>query len=182
MSEVLVPEDAPVLHAKAKDVPKSMFGTPELAAIIAKMRQGLHAYNAPGYVGVAIAAPQVGEPYRLFLVEDMSKDRPPEEALPSFVAINPTITKRARKKVGVGEGCLSVPNHYGLVKRATNVTLTAYDETGAQFTRGAGGFLAQIIQHECDHLDGILFTDRAEKVFDKSELQHAPSEAEVTNE
>ncbi len=69
----------------------------------------------------------------------------------------------------MGEGCLSIPDTYGMVARHKNVTLAALDETGKPFTRGAGGLLAQIFQHEHDHLDGILFTDRAEKIWHKGE-------------
>lgn len=166
--EFLVPQEDPVLHTAAQDVPKEMFRTKKLAAFVEKMRAGLRSYDAEGYVGVAIAAPQVGIPYRLFLVEDMNPSRREEEALPTLVAVNPRITKRSRKKVLLGEGCLSVPNHYGSVARSENVTLEAYDEEGKKFVRGAGGLLAQIFQHECDHLRGVLFVDVAEKVYEKT--------------
>jgi peptide deformylase len=102
----------------------------------------------------------------MFLIEDQSKDR---DSLPTIVAINPRFTKLSKKTHVVGEGCLSVPEYYGVVKRHTNVTLEALDEYGKKFTRGAGGLLAQIMQHEYDHLDGILFTDRAEKVWHKDD-------------
>ena len=79
----------------------------------------------------------------------------------------------------VGEGCLSVPDKYGLVRRSKNVTMRALDENGEEYERGAGGLLAQIIQHEHNHLDGILFTDVAEKVWTKDELKNVNvSEAE----
>lgn len=171
MNSPIVLEGDPVLRRKAKPVPKMMFGSAELSDIIEKMRAGLRLYDVEGYVGVAIAASQVNIPYRLFLVEDMNPSRLPEEALPALVAINPSIIKRSKKNALLGEGCLSVPEHYGVVKRSEHVTLEAYDELGIRFTRGAGGLLAQVFQHECDHLDGVLFVDVAEKVWLKEELE-----------
>jgi len=67
----------------------------------------------------------------------------------------------------MGEGCLSIPDTYGIVKRHKNVTLRALDEHGTEFERGAGGLLSTIMQHEYDHLDGILFPERAEQVWQK---------------
>src|SRR5690606_8703045 len=90
-------------------------------------------------------------------------------AIPDVIAINPRIVKVSKTKHVVGEGCLSVGEKYGAVKRSKNVTIRAYDENGNEYERGAGGFLAQIFQHEIDHLDGILFIDRAEKVWHKDD-------------
>ena len=115
-----------------------------------------------------IAAPQIGVSKRVFLIEDQSKDR---DSLPNIVAINPEIVKASKKTHLVGEGCLSVPEAYGLVRRSKNVTFRALDENGEEFERGAGGLLAQIIQHENNHLDGILFTDIAEKLWTKEEMK-----------
>ena len=123
--------------------------------------------------GVAIAAPQIGENVRVFVVsgrtlamiaaEKSDEKNPP---LPDLVFINPEITKRSKKMESMEEGCLSVRYLYGSVKRATKVTVQAYDEHGKMFTRGGAGLLAQIFQHEIDHLDGVLFTDKAENVKD----------------
>lgn len=133
-----------------------------VAKIVRDLRTAIKTYDVDGYAAVAIAAPQIGVSKRLFLIEDQS-DR--DDALPSFVAINPEITKRSRRTQTLGEGCLSIPDTYGLVERHKNVTLRALDEQCTVFERGAGGLLAQIIQHEIDHLDGILFTDRAIKTW-----------------
>jgi peptide deformylase len=150
-----------------------------VAKLVKKMREALRAYDAEGYVGIAIAAPQIGVAKRVFVVEDQSPNR--EDGLPQLVAINPRIVKASKKKTMSGEGCLSVPERYGVVKRHANVTLEALDENGQLFTRGAGGLLSQIFQHECDHLDGILFIDRADKVWSKPELE-AAAEADKENE
>jgi peptide deformylase len=121
--------------------------------------------------GVAIAAPQIGVPLRIFLVHSTSTDKREKGILPEIIAINPTIVKLSRKKHIVGEGCLSVGDDYGAVKRSTHATLRAYDEKGNEYERGASGLLAQIFQHEVDHLDGILFVDKAEKVWNKEALE-----------
>ena len=171
----LVPENHPALHAVAAEVTPEELRDGTVTKIVRDMKAALKTYSVDGFVAVAIAAPQIGVSKRIFLIEDQSDDR---DSLPSFVAINPTIVKSSKKTHLVGEGCLSIPEYYGEVVRHKNVTLRATDEHGAEFERGAGGILAQIIQHENDHLDGILFTDRAEKVWHKDELdKRTPREA-----
>lgn len=165
----LVSENHPALHTTALEITAEEFSNGTVTKIIKDLRQALHSYSVDGFVAVAIAAPQIGVSKRIFLIEDQSKDR---EALPSFVAINPQLVKLSKKTKEAGEGCLSIPDYYGLVRRSTNVTLRAQDENGNWFERGAGSLLAQIIQHEYDHLDGILFTDRAEKVWHKDEIKN----------
>jgi peptide deformylase len=164
----LVPENHPALHAIAEEITPEELENGVAAKIIKDMRAALKTYNVDGFTAVAIAAPQIGISKRIFLVEDQSNDR---DSLPSFVAINPRIIKTSKKTHLVGEGCLSVPDKYGQVRRYKNVTMIATDETNTEYERGAGGLLAQIIQHECNHLDGILFTDIAEKVIPASDLQ-----------
>lgn len=178
----LVKQSHPVLHQIADEVPVSDITAPKIQKVIKDMRKALLDYNVEGFDGVAIAAPQIGVPLRIFLVYNGEKN--PEEKekglLPNLVAINPRLVKLSKKKHLVGEGCLSVGEHYGAVKRAVQTTLRAYDENGKAYERGASGLLAQIFQHEVDHLDGILFVDKAEKVWHKddeeaqqlSEAQH----------
>jgi len=163
----LVPENHPALHAIAEEISSEEFSNGTVKKILKNMREALHTYKVDGFTAVAIAAPQIGISKRIFIIEDQSKDR---DALPTMVAINPVILKFSKKTHEVGEGCLSIPEYYGLVRRSTNVTIRAYDENGKVFERGAGSLLAQIIQHEYDHLDGILFIDRAEKIWHKDEL------------
>ncbi len=166
----LVPENHPALHTIASEITSEEFSDGTVVKILKDMRNALHTYKVDGYTAVAIAAPQIGISKRIFLIEDQSKDR---DALPSMVAINPVIVKYSKKTHEVGEGCLSIPEYYGIVRRSTNVTIRAKDEHGKVYERGAGSLLAQIIQHEYDHLDGILFTDRAEEVWHKDELDKA---------
>ena len=174
----LVPENHAALHSIAEEVPAEMFGTKELAKILKDMRAALFSYEAEGFTGVAIAAPQIGLPLRIFLVEDTAPDKDGTRVLPTIVAINPTIVKTSKRKRGMHEGCLSVKDKYGTVQRAERATLRAYDEHGVVYERGGSGLLAQIFQHECDHLDGILFVDKATKIVDKKE-EAAAKEAKV---
>ena len=120
---------------------------------------------------VAIAAPQIGIPLRIFLVHNTSTDKKEKDLIPDMIAINPKITKLSKRKHLVGEGCLSVGEDYGAVQRSTHATLRAYDERGNEYERGASGILAQIFQHEVDHLDGILFVDKAERVWNKNDAE-----------
>jgi len=152
-----------VLRQTCTEVKKSEFGSPELLDIISKMKkEAIHDKD-----GVAIAAPQIGIVKRIFVIAKRAykgdaKWRPE-------VFINPTITDSSKKHKVVHEGCLSVRGVYGCTERAMNVTVTAYDEYGNKFSYGAGGLIAHIIQHEYDHLDGILFIDHG---FDFEEYDH----------
>lgn len=162
----LVPENHPALHTIAEEITAEDFASGFVNKLVKDLKKAIKTYDVDGYAAVAIAAPQIGVSKRLFLIEDQS-DR--DDSLPSVVAINPKITKVSRRTHEVGEGCLSIPDTYGLVIRHKNVTMEATDEHGERYSRGAGGLLAQIIQHENDHLDGILFTDRASKIWHKGD-------------
>jgi peptide deformylase len=159
----LVPQNHPALHTIAEEITAEDFDSGLVTKLLKDMRAAIKTYNVDGFAAVAIAAPQIGVAKRMFLVEDQSGSE--EERFPTLVAINPKIVKSSKKTHEVGEGCLSVPDEYGVVKRHKNVTLRAIDEHGEEYDRGAGGLLAQIIQHECDHLDGTLFIDRAERTW-----------------
>lgn len=165
----LVAENHAALHSISEEITPEDFESGMVNKLVKKMREALRSYNVEGFVGVAIAAPQIGVAKRMFLIEDQNPDR--EGELPPLVAINPKIVKVSKRTAVVGEGCLSVPNRYGAVRRHQNVTLRALDENGQEYERGAGGLLAQIFQHECDHLDGTLFVDRAEKIWGKEDVE-----------
>jgi len=173
----LVPQNHQALHSIAEEVSPEEFTDGTVKKILAGMKSAIKTYDVDGYAAVAIAAPQVGVAKRIFLINDQNNER--EAALPTLVAINPRIIKTSKKTHLVGEGCLSVKDKYGLVERHKNVTFEALDENGIPFTRGAGGLLAQIIQHETDHLDGILYVDRAEETWDKKDQ---PAEKTKTHE
>ena len=170
----IVQSGAPILREAAKPVPESLFGSAELKKLIRDMSEALDAFPE----GVALAAPQLGVSYRVFIVR---KDRtlPPQEekdAAPPApeveVYVDPEIVKTSRKKHKVDEGCLSVHGVYGTTKRHERVTIKARGIDGSHIMRGAGGLLAQIFEHEIDHLNGVLFTDHAENFIHLSHKPH----------
>ena len=172
MALAIVQKEDKVLREKAKEVPISAIDSAKIKKVITDMKKAL----AVQHDGVAIAAPQIGVSLRIFVVSgrvfaDNFETTNYEEIKNSkknkdMVFINPKIIKLSRTKEMMPEGCLSVRWIYGNVKRSTNATIEARDENGQKFTRGAGGILAQIFQHETDHLDGILFIDKAKDMQD----------------
>ncbi len=178
----IIQHGEPVLREKAKEVPVSEIAGKKIKAVIANMKSAL----AKEGDGVAIAAPQIGLPIRVFVISGkaFALDKNPEideksasnkSKYPDVAFINPKLTKLSKKQPYIVEGCLSVRWLYGKVKRAEKATVEAYDEKGKKFTRGASGLLAQIFQHETDHLDGILFIDKAKNV------ENIPPETIKTN-
>ncbi len=165
----LVPQSHPALHTIAEEVPVEDITSARIQKVLKDMRAVLHAYRGGDFTGVAIAAPQIGIPLRIFLIEDTAPLKKDIPRLPPLIAINPRITKLSKKKTLLHEGCLSVDQSYGSVRRSLRTTIRAYDERGKSYERGASDLLAQIFQHEVDHLDGILFLDRAEEILTKEE-------------
>ena len=135
------------LRVVSSAVDVSRLGSKEFKKFIADLKSTMKEEN-----GVGIAAPQTGVHDRVIIAE--TKDGP-------TAFINPEITERAFKLVDSEEGCLSVPGIWGIVKRHRSVTVKAVQEDGTPVTMKATGLLAIIFQHEIDHLDGILFIDRA---------------------
>jgi peptide deformylase len=155
----------PILRKKAATVKPEDIGTPRIQKIIADMKTAVDSQKD----GIAIAAPQIGQSLRIFVVSGTIM----READPKFkgaedhlVFINPELTKLSKKMQDSEEGCLSVRWKYGWVKRAEKATISALDERGVPFERGASGLLAQVFQHETDHLLGALFIDKARDVRD----------------
>lgn len=176
--DAIVQEGDPVLRAIAEPVASEEFGTPELTELLEKMGKVLHGEVGTYSIGVALAAPQIGVSKRIFVVRyDRTGPREPEGAAPKApelgIFINPRIVKSSRRRVAMDEGCLSVRGKYGYVERHDRVTVEAQDETGKKFTRGGGGLLAQIFQHEIGHLDGHLFVDFATETWDQPDEQPA---------
>ena len=126
---------------------------PEIQEFISDMKMTLLA--TPN--GVGLAAPQAGKNLRIFVASEDLK-------LSQTVFINPKIIKMSDNFELKEEGCLSLPEFYGKVKRAEWVKAEAYNENGRKFKIKAKGLISQLIQHEIDHLNGILFIDKAEKV------------------
>lgn len=163
----IVQRENEVLRKKAEEVPVSEINSPKIQKVIKRMKEAL----AGEEDGVAIAAPQIGELLRIFVVSGrafsiIKRLENSKTVFPDMIFINPIITKLSKEKKEMEEGCLSVRWLYGKVKRAKQATVEAYDETGELFKRGASGLMAQIYQHEIDHLNGILFTDTATDLED----------------
>lgn len=161
MTDIVQKGDS-ILREKAPEVQAEEFATPKLHKIITDMSEAM----ASQHDAVAIAAPQIGVSKRIFLISGIVFTEEGEPKADDLVFINPVIKKLSKQKESMDEGCLSVRWKYGNVVRHEKATVTAYDETGKQFTYNGSGLLAQIFQHEIDHLDGILFTDKAENIRD----------------
>lgn len=150
-----------VLETPAEEIPIAKISSKRIQKVISDMKETLDAIPD----GVGLAAPQIGESLRIFLVSKRVMKRSAKdktELVDDLVCINPKIIKASKTKKWLeGEGCLSVRWFYGKVLRSTHVSLEYYDENGQKQVRGAGGILAHIFQHECDHLDGQLFIDKA---------------------
>ena len=165
----IVQDGAAVLRAIAKLVPEELFGSAELERLVADMSEALDRYPE----GVALAAPQIGVSYRLFIVrKDRTLSPPPPTSPEVDVYINPEVAKTSRKCAKMDEGCLSVHGVYGTTKRHERVTIKARRPDGSRFQRGAGGLMAQIFEHEIDHLNGILFIDHAEHLITVPRFAH----------
>lgn len=166
----IVQSENPVLRKIAKEVTISSISKPKIKKIISDMSLALDSQ----YDGVAIAAPQIGVSLRIFVVsgrvfdDNFTRNSHPSKMdiytkikHPNLVFINPIIKKISKDKKLMDEGCLSVRPIYGKVRRATKVTVEAYNEKGTKFTMEGSGLIAHIFQHEIDHLEGILFIDKA---------------------
>jgi len=151
---VIVQKENPVLRAISQKVAKADIPSKHIQDVIAKM----HAALKTQIDGVALAAPQIGYSIRIFVISPNILENKP------LVFINPKIIKKSRKKAWLDEGCLSIRPWYGKTHRSVKATVEAYDENGKKFTYGGADLLAQIFQHEVDHLDGILFSDHAKEM------------------
>jgi peptide deformylase len=148
----------PVLRVKARALDPAEIRTPPIQRLIDDMFETMREYQ-----GIGLAAPQVHESVRLFVAgfAPDDKDEPDDRArVPLMTIINPEITPIGSEQVEDWEGCLSIPDIRGRVPRARQIAVRAYDRSGKRIEIKASGFTARVIQHETDHLDGILFFDR----------------------
>jgi peptide deformylase len=153
----------PVLRRKAHKV--TDFGN-EFQNLIEDMIETMR--NEPG---VGLAAPQVNVSQRLIVVEYPEDDSIEDAAPRLFIVANPEFKEMSEELVKGIEGCLSVPNLLGQVERPLEVKVTGLDRRGKKQTINAKGWLARIFQHEVDHLNGILFVDRALELYQPEEVQ-----------
>ena len=134
----------------------SEFKHPELDALIEDMFDTMAAED-----GAGLAAPQIGVGLRVVIFGfDNNPRYPDNDAVPKTILINPQITPLSEEKENGWEGCLSVPGMRGVVSRYKHIRYTGLDATGTTVEVTASGFHARVVQHECDHLDGIIYTQR----------------------
>lgn len=168
----IVQRDNPILRAVASHVPIHEIGSERVKKIITRMKKAMDSQKD----GVAIAAPQIGESEQIFMISGAilkHADKSYNGDGSDLIFINPIMSKLSKDKKTVEEGCLSVRWLYGKVRRSTRATVQAYNEKGEKVTRGASGLLAQIFQHETDHLKGVLFIDHAKEVWEMSQEEIA---------
>lgn len=150
----------PRLWEKAREV--KLFSSPVLGALISDMQETMQALN-----GAGLAAPQIGVSLRLviFGFEDNAR-YPDAESVPYTVLINPELTPLSDEMEEGWEGCLSIPGMSGLVPRYKHLRYTGFSPSGEKIDRSVEGFHARVVQHECDHLDGILYPMRIPDLHD----------------
>ncbi|HBT81258.1 peptide deformylase [Candidatus Giovannonibacteria bacterium RIFCSPHIGHO2_01_FULL_48_47] len=161
----ILQEPHKILRETAQEIKPEEIKSKGLQDLLKDMSQTLAAID----IGVGLAAPQVGKPLRIFLVSEEAlaakrDKRQTQKNWKHLVFINPEITRRSREKELLSEGCLSADKLYGRIERAKRVVVQAYNEEGKKFRRSASGLFAQVIQHETDHLNGILFIDKAKNL------------------
>jgi len=149
----------PVLRARAQPIPQNEITSARIQRLIDDMFETMHEYG-----GIGLAGPQVHEGLRVFVAGVRATPVTPElnddADMPLLTLINPEVTLVSEPTASGWEGCLSIPDIRGMVPRAANVRVQAFDRTGRRVTLTARGLPARVIQHETDHLDGILFFDR----------------------
>jgi len=150
-----------------KAAPVEQFDTPELHALIQDLEDTMQHMN-----GAGIAAPQIGVSLRVIIfgqkesVEHKNPRYPDADAVPYTVLINPVLTPVDTEMEEDWEGCLSVPGMRGIVPRYVRIHYTGFDQYGNKIDRAVSGFHARVVQHECDHLDGILYPMRINDLRD----------------
>jgi peptide deformylase len=180
----IVEVGAPVLRAAARPLTPAEIGSPQIAALIELMRETMR--DAPG---VGLAAPQIGEPLQLAVIEDRvdyqqavedeelaARGRAP---VPFHVIINPRLEVLEPGPAVFAEGCLSVPGFMAEVARAAAVRVEALDHRGQPVIIDARGWYARILQHEIDHLQGTLYLDRMDTRSFSSVREHARGPARL---
>jgi peptide deformylase len=147
---------SPNLQQPSKPLPVNNISSTEIQALIADMGLTMHEEK-----GIGLAAPQIGRNIRLTVIRTQDGD---------LALINPKIIRRSFKKIDDSEGCLSIPGVYGQVKRAAKISVTATGADGQPLKFQAEGLFARVIQHEVDHLDGVLFIQRTKLITEGQEL------------
>ena len=153
----------PVLRERARPLDKSELKDPLFQKLIDDMVETMHEYH-----GVGLAAPQVHEGLRLFVAV---LDDDPDSKSEAAAIINPEIIPNGSDKLEGWEGCLSIPDIRGMVPRFTDITVVALDRHGKKIELQLKDFPARVVQHETDHLDGVLFFDRMSSMMSLTYLE-----------
>ena len=146
----IIKQPDPLLRQRSKEISSEVLGQPETQELIDDMIATMWQAD-----GVGIAAPQVGKNIRVIIITQINE---------AMALVNPIITRFSIRRNAMDEGCLSVPGFFGSVKRSNAVRVRALERNGKMIKFKAEGLIARIIQHEIDHLDGVLFIDRAKHV------------------
>ncbi len=193
----IVQKGNPILRKKSSLLLPEEIKSPKIKAIIVKMKKTMDEQLD----AVAIAAVQIGEPIALFIISKRAfviqaennhaksadsaagheKSADLVAGKKDMVFINPKITKTSKTKQTLEEGCLSVRYFYGQVLRSEKATVEGLDENGKKISRGFSGLLAQIVQHETDHINGALFIDKAKDLVEVSHEEYEKSLKEMSN-
>ncbi len=179
----ILQKDCPILREISKPISTKDITSKEIGEIISDLQKAID-FQADA---VAISAIQIGKPIRLFVIskrifsilEELNGEKTKDTEKKDLVFINPKIKKLSKDKQLIEEGCLSVRYVYGKVSRSSKVTVEYLDENGKKITRGFSGLFAQVVQHENDHLDGILFIDKAVDIQEVSKEDYEKSLAEL---
>jgi peptide deformylase len=157
----IIQKENGALRKKTKEVPLDCIKSAEVRNAIKKLKQAIFENEE----AVAIAAPQIGKSLRIFVVSEyvFSPGNKEKKKMDYgyLTFINPKILKKSREQKIMTEGCLSVEGVYGTIKRSQKIKVEAYDENAKKFVKSGSGLFSQVIQHEMDHLEGILFSDKA---------------------
>lgn len=140
----------PILRQKAREINPEKIKSPEIQGLISDMKETISPAG-----GIGLAAPQVGLSVRIIVINLENK---------KIALINPVITRFSWRKETAEEGCLSVPGKFGYVKRSKIVKVAAFNENGEKIEFKARDLFARVIQHEVDHIDGILFIDHMQSL------------------
>ncbi|MBI4779277.1 peptide deformylase [Candidatus Falkowbacteria bacterium] len=146
----IITQPNPILRKKSQEIAREIIKSREFKSLVSSMIKTMVKTD-----GVGLAAPQIGKDIRLAIIN--SKDGP-------LCLINPKFIKKSWAKELGQEGCLSIPGVFGRVKRHKKISLTYRDQAGKKNALTAKGLMARVIQHEVDHLDGILFIDKAAEI------------------
>ncbi len=152
----IITEKNPILRQKAREIDFEQISKKDLLKLIKGMKETMAKAD-----GIGLAAPQIGKSLRIFVIAENILDK---NYYPTAF-INPEIKKPSKETVLMEEGCLSVPGIYGIVERPRKIKIKAVNELGHKIEFKADLLLARVIQHEYDHLEGILFIDKAKELY-----------------